>query len=94
MQLSGGIGGGIRILGIGRTIGNAGYTGYDFDAGLRVGPGLLFAFNETRFTKNTRFNLFIEPFFRFTKMRKGGRVFFVELGLQRPILRAGFWIDV
>jgi len=78
-------------MGIGRTIGNADYRGWDLDVGVRIGPGLLFEFRESRADKNRRFNLFVEPFARVVA-RPGGTTFFAELGGQRPVLRAGFWI--
>jgi len=87
------IGGSVRIMGIGRTIGNAYYRGWDLDVGARIGPGLLFEFRESRADKNRRFSLFLEPFVRLVA-RPGATIFYVELGAQRPVLRAGFWIPV
>ena len=85
------VGGAVRILGIARTIGNTDYRGFDLDLGVRVGPGLLFEFRESRAAKNRRFNLFLEPFVRWsTRARRA--LLFVEAGVQRPVLRAGFWI--
>ena len=92
IQFSAGFGGAIRILGIGRTIGNTRYNGYDIDVGMRVGPGLLFAFKETLSSKNQRFNLFLAPFTRLVKTLKGGRVLFAEIVIHRPVFRFGFWI--
>lgn len=94
VQTSLGIGGAIRPLGIIRVIGNTPYSGYDLDVGLRFGPALFFAFNETRGTKNQRFSLFLEPFIRLTTMTGGGTVIFAEAGIQRPLFRAGFWIPL
>ncbi len=87
------IGGSVRIMGIGRTIGNAYYRGWDLDVGARIGPGLLFEFRESRADKNRRFSLFLEPFVRVVA-RPGRTAFYAELGAQRPVLRAGFWIPV
>lgn len=87
------LGGAVRLLGIGRTIGNVAYRGFDVDVGLRIGPGLLFEFREDRASKNRRFQLFLEPFARWSA-RAGRHILFVELGAQRPVLRAGFWIPL
>jgi len=92
VQVSGGLGGAIRILGIGRTIGNSAYRGFDVDVGLRFGPGLLFAFDETRSTKNQRFNLFGDLFSRLTTTFGKSTVVFFEIGFHNPSIRAGFWI--
>ncbi|QXD13747.1 hypothetical protein GQ464_009695 [Rhodocaloribacter litoris] len=91
VQLSGGLGGAVRIFGFERTLGNAGYRGYDLDVGLRFGPGLLFSFNETRFTKNRRFSLFVDLFARFSSLVGEGRVLYLEVGLHRPVFRGGLW---
>ena len=93
VQLSGSLGGSIRILGIERTLGNAGYRGYDLDVGVRFGPALLFAFRETRFTKNQRFSLFLELFGRFTTTIGDGITLFAEAGFHRPAFRGGLWFS-
>ena len=93
IQFSLGLGAGIRLLGIGRTIGNTGYRGYDLDVGVRFGPALSFGFQETRLSKNQRFSLFAEPFVRFTRVF-GNRLFFAETGLHRAALRLGLWVDL
>ena len=90
VQVSGGLGGAIRVLGIFRTIGGPGYQGRDFDVGLRFGPSLFFAVGESSRDENP-FSLFLEPFLRATSTFGGERIFFAELGIQRPILRAGVW---
>ncbi len=94
ITLSTGLGGAVRILGAARVIGNVGYTGYDIDFGLRGGPGLSFRIDETRASKNRRFTLFVEPFFRFTSTFRRGRVFFLEAGFHPPLLRAGLWLTL
>ncbi len=93
VQLSGSLGGSIRILGIERTLGNAGYRGYDLDVGVRFGPALLFAFHETRFTKNQRFSLFLELFGRFSTTLGDGVTLFAEAGFHRPAFRVGLWFS-
>lgn len=94
LLLSLGLGGAIRPLGLLRMIGNTGYTNYDVDFGLRFGPALFFAFNDTRATKNQSFSLFVDPYLRFTSELKGDRTFFIEAGLQRPLFRAGLWLNI
>jgi hypothetical protein len=93
VQVAATIGGSVRLLGIGRTIGNARYRGWDVDLGMRIGPGLLFEFRESRAGKNRRFSLFLDPFVR-TVARVRRVALFAELGVKRPVLRAGFWIAV
>ncbi len=90
VQVSGGLGGAIRVLGIFRTIGGPGYQGRDFDVGLRFGPGLFFTLGESSRSENP-FSLFLEPFLRATSTLGGERLFFAELGIHPPILRAGIW---
>lgn len=93
IQLSGGLGGSIRILGIFRAIGSPGYQDRDFDVGLRFGPSLFFTVGESSRDENP-FSLFLEPFLRATSTFGGNRTFFAELGIQRPILRAGVWFEL
>lgn len=90
VQPAASIGASLRILGTLRTVGNTVYGGYDVDVGLRLGPGLLFPFKESREAKNQRFSLFLEPFARLTRRLPSGRLFFAEAGVQRPLFRAGF----
>lgn len=94
LQVSLGLGGSIRPLGLIRTIGSMADTGYDLDIGLRGGPGLFFSSTETRVQKNQRFSLFLEPFIRVTTRLGTSQTFFAELGFQRPLLRAGFWFGL
>ena len=81
----------LRVFGIERLVGYSGYRGYDFDVGLRTGPGLSFSTRDTRISKNKRFVLLVEPFVRFTTARKNGSVFFVEGGTVAPYVRMGLW---
>ncbi|MDX1547650.1 MAG: hypothetical protein R3247_11715, partial [Rhodothermales bacterium] len=90
VQVSGGLGGTIRPLGILRTIGNTNQR-YDLDVGFRFGPSLFFATNATRSDKNQQFRLVLEPFFRFSTRLQSGRLVYAELGTLRPVLRAGLW---
>ena len=93
VQVSGGLGGAVRPLGVLRTIGNANPR-YDLDVGLRFGPSLFFATNATRSDKNQQFRLVLEPFVRFTSRLQSGRLVYAELGTLRPVLRAGLWIQL
>lgn len=92
IQLSGGLGGALRIFGIMRAIGNPPTPGTDLDFGFRLGPALFFPLGESSRSENP-FSLFMEPFGRFSTELAEDRIAFVELGLQRPILRAGVIID-
>lgn len=84
------IGGSIRVLGIGRTIGGVRYRGVDLDIGMRVGPALSFRLREDRAFRNRRFNLYLEPFVRWTGQIRS-RLLFAELGVHAPVLRIGAW---
>ncbi len=92
LQLSGGIGAALRPLGVVRTIGNTDYR-YDFDFGVRFGPSLFFTTGATRADKNQQFSLFLDPFIRFSSRFGNGRIFFVEIGPQKPVLRFGLWFS-
>ncbi len=94
VQISAGIGGALRPLRLARLLTGADPPSYDLDFGLRFGPGLFFAFNETRARKNQRFSLFLDPYARFSSALNTRRTFFIEAGIQRPILRAGIWVDI
>lgn len=91
IQLSGGLGGAIRVLGILRVIGTPENVDRDFDVGLRFGPSLFFTVGESSRAENP-FSLFLEPFLRFSSTLGGNRFYFAELGIQRPFLRAGIWL--
>ncbi|GMQ82790.1 MAG: hypothetical protein BMS9Abin05_2252 [Rhodothermia bacterium] len=86
------IGGALRVFGIERTVGNVPYRGFDTDLGFRIGPGLSFSTRETRATKNQRFNLFLEPYARFSFGIGLLNAAFLEVGTTRPHLRAGVWL--
>lgn len=92
VQLAVTVGGAIRLLGFERTIGNAPYRGYDLDIGFRIGPGLSYAENESRAMRDRRFNLFLEPYLRFTMASGTRRVLYLEAGIIRPHIRLGWWI--
>lgn len=86
------IGGSLRFIGIGETLGFLPPKKYDIDVGLRIGPSLVFEFDESRADKNKRFNIAAEPFARFArKLGPRQRTFYVEGGLIRPTLRIGIW---
>ncbi len=82
----------LRLFGFERLIGGAAYRGFDVDLGLRAGPGLSFAANETAEERNRRFELAIEPFFRFTTARGRRMAWLAEIGSARPSFRLGMWI--
>lgn len=88
IQISGGVGGALRILGILRALGSPGYADRDIDFGLRFGPSLFFTVGESSRGENP-FSLFLDPFVRVASTLGGDRIFFAELGIQRPLLRAG-----
>ena len=90
MQLSGGLGAALRPLGVVRTIGNTDYR-YDFDFGVRFGPSLFFTTGATRADKNQQFSLFLDPFIRFSSRFGNGRIYYIEIGPQKPVLRFGLW---
>lgn len=98
VQVAAAFGAALRPLGIVRTIGNTGYTPYDIDLGLRLGPGLTFyGGDETLADKNKRFSLVFEPYVRVTTdILLGGapRTFYLEAGVQRPYVRAGIWLGL
>lgn len=91
IQLSGAVGGALRAFGIVRALGNPAYSNSDLDVGLRLGPSLFFALGESSRSENP-FSLFLEPYGRFATELAPNRTGFIELGLQRPILRAGVMI--
>lgn len=93
LRVSGGLGAAMRPLGVVRTIGNADYP-YDFDLGVRFGPSLFFTTGATRADKNQQFSLFLDLFLRFSSRFRNGRIFFLELGTQQPIVRAGLWFNL
>lgn len=94
VQVAAGLGGALRILGILRTIGSPGYVGRNFDVGLRFGPSLFFTFGEESSRRENPFSLYLEPYLRATSTFNGDRIFFAELGIQKPFLRAGVWLEL
>ncbi len=94
LQVSAGLGAGIRIIGTLETLTLITPRVWDFHLGFRFGPGLNFAADETRSDKNQRFSLFLEPFGRFTVAPKGEQVYFLEGGINRPYLRLGVWLAI
>lgn len=85
------LGGAVRLLGIGRTIGGVPYRGVDVDLGLRIGPAFTFRLqDEDRAFRNRRFNLFLEPYVRWTGLVRR-RLLFIELGVHSPVIRFGGW---
>ncbi|MEM9665138.1 MAG: hypothetical protein AAF970_09400 [Bacteroidota bacterium] len=94
LQATLGVGGAIRALNVARLVANITNTNNDLDLGVRVGPSLAFATEETRADKNQRFNLFIEPFLRLTTRLRNNQVLYTELGIQQPSLRIGLWVGL
>lgn len=92
VYVSAGVGAALRPLGILRVIGQADYS-YDLYLGIRFGPALTFLHKQTRAEKNRQFNLFLDPFLRYTRP-VGQQTAFIEIGSQRPSLRVGFWIPL
>ncbi len=90
--VSGGVGAAVRPLGILRFIGQADY-GYDLDVGVRLGPSLLFRNRATHADRNQQFRLFLDPFVRLL-LPRNQRTWFVEIGPSRPVVRAGFWLQL
>lgn len=82
----------LRLFGFERLVGGAAYRGFDVDLGLRAGPGLSFAANETTEERNRRFELVIEPFLRLTMATGRRMTWLVEVGSARPSFRLGMWI--
>jgi hypothetical protein len=91
-HLAGGLGGSIRAFGIARAMGTPGFQS-DLDIGMRIGPALFFAIGESSRSENP-FSLFLEPFARFSLPLAENRMFFGEIGLQRPVLRGGIYVGL
>jgi hypothetical protein len=91
-HLAGGLGGALRIFGIARALGTPGFQ-TDFDVGMRLGPALFFALGESSRAENP-FSLFLEPYVRFSGPLGENQMIFGEIGLQRPILRAGLYFSL
>jgi hypothetical protein len=84
------LGGAVRLLGSRQTVLQLPQALLDVDVGIRLGPALLFRFDETTLQRRKRFALIADPFVRIGIQRAG--LFSLELGLHRPLIRAGFWI--
>ena len=96
VQLSAAFGAAIRLFGLSRLLGSTAWyvETFNLDVGLRLGPSLHFAENETRADKNQRFSLFLEPFLRFAPGLSADWALFVEAGTHRPYLRLGALVDL
>lgn len=86
------VGGAIRLLNARRTVLAEADSGLDVDIGLRIGPAVLFRFEESTIDRNKRFTLVADPFLRVGYRR--GATFFLEAGIHRPAFRGGFWIPI
>ena len=93
VQLSGSVGGAIRAFGIVRAIGDPSQSNSDLDVGFRLGPSLIFAQSESTRSENP-FSLFLEPYGRFSTNLSTDRTAFIEIGLQRPIVRVGLIFEL
>ncbi len=84
-----GVGGSVRLLRVADVVQNRDGGPLDVDVGLRIGPSFYTAFFEqTAESRSRAFSVMLDPFVR-ASLRRGGRVFFAELGPQSPSLRAG-----
>ena len=86
-QVAATIGASIRIVGALEVLGMARPRRYDVHVGVRIGPGLLFRFDEDKADRNQRFSLVLDPFVRYTLSLK--RLVYVEAGVSRPNIRMG-----
>ena len=93
LQVSAGVGVGLRIIGGLETLTLITPRRWDLHVGLRFGPSLLFRRNETQAEKNQRFSLFLDPHVRFT-VTPARQTYFVEVGVQKPVIRAGVWLRI
>ena len=93
LQVSLGLGGALRPLGVMQVLGNTRQTAYDVHLGLRLGPSLFFSYGESSRTENP-FSLYLEPYVRLTSRLPSRRTVYAELGLQRPVLRGGIWLNL
>ncbi|MFT5143467.1 MAG: hypothetical protein ACI80V_002711 [Rhodothermales bacterium] len=84
------LGGAVRLLGSRQTVLQLPRASLDVDLGIRLGPALFFRFDETTLQRRKRFALIADPFIRIGFQRAG--LFSLELGIHRPLVRAGFWI--
>lgn len=86
------IGGALRLLGARQTVLALPRGALDLDIGFRLGPAILFRFEETAIDKGKRFTLIGDPFVRVAV--RGSLLFSAELGIHRPALRLGVWIPL
>ncbi len=84
------VGGAIRLLGARQTVIGNPRGSLDLDIGFRLGPAILFRFEETAIEKNKRFTLVGDPFVRIALQSRA--LFSLELGIHRPALRAAVWL--
>lgn len=94
VQAAATFGASIRVVGIFETLRSLPPQKTHLDVGLRLGPGLKFAFNNTRVAKNQRFTLGVEPFARVSTRLSPKYHFFAEAGVLRPVVRFGAWITI
>jgi hypothetical protein len=92
VQAATGLGGAVRAMGLARFFTDSEFN-YDLDAGLRFGPSLFFAPQDSPEALNP-FRLFIEPFGRFSTRLSDRLLVFGEVGMQRPVFRAGVWVPL
>jgi hypothetical protein len=94
LQVSAGIGVGLRIIGGLETMTLIYPRIWDIHVGMRFGPSLVFRRNETEAEQNRRFSLFLDPYARFTLTPRGRQTYFLEAGVQKPAIRAGVWLRI
>ncbi len=94
LQVSAGIGVGLRIVGGLETLTLIYPRIWDVHVGMRFGPSLAFRRNETEAEQNRRFSLFLDPYIRFTITPRGRQTYFLEAGVQKPAIRAGVWLRI
>lgn len=92
-QVSAAIGFSLRIIGLLETVNAINERTYDIDVGVRLGPGLTFAFDETPLQKNQRFSLTLEPVLRLSRGQNRYR-YYLETGIVRPSIRFGTLVRV
>ena len=94
LQVSAGVGVGLRIIGGLETLTLIYPRIWDIHVGMRFGPSLVFRRNETEAEQNRRFSLFLDPHVRFTITPAGRQTYFLEAGVQKPAIRAGVWLRI
>ncbi|NNE69130.1 MAG: hypothetical protein HKN29_02075 [Rhodothermales bacterium] len=86
------IGGAFRLIGARHTVLQTPRRSLDVDLGFRLGPAILFRFEETAIDKNKRFTLIGDPFLRVALQTSV--LISAELGIHRPAIRLGVWIPI